>query len=106
MANERAMKRHRRSWSAKEKREMVEQARRLREQGSGWAQVSRALDVRPASIQLWMRQAEPEILPVAVASAVVETKESVSLIVVTPDGYRIEGLDLESAQELLEYLRC
>jgi len=103
MANERPAKHHRRSWSVEEQNKLAAEARRLRERGVGWAEIGRQLDARPASIQLWMKQAGPEFLPVTIEPA---PARPTSLAVVTPEGFRVEGLDLESAHELLEYLRC
>jgi len=105
MANERPTKRQRRSWSFEEKSKLADEARGLRERGVGWAEIGRRLDARPASIQLWMKQMGPRLLPVTIEPSPTP-KRSTKLVLVTLEGFRVEGLNVDSVHELLEYLRC
>jgi len=82
---------------------MAEEARRLRESGTSWVEIGRRLDVRPASLQLWLKQASPRFLPVKFEPTPTPSRD---LVLVTPEGFRVEGLDLEATNELLESLRC
>jgi len=84
---------------------MVEEARRLRERGVGWADIGLRLNARPASIRQWMKQTTPPLLPVTIERSPTPERSN-GLVIVTPEGFRVEGLDLESARELLESLRC
>jgi transposase-like protein len=106
MAKERSISKRRRSWPTEKKREMAAQARSLRGEGMSWADVCRELDVLEGSLRLWMQQYPAEarqVLPVQVLRPHPEPQQ---LCVVTPDGIRIEGLDLDGAYQLVEMLRC
>ena len=106
MAKERSISRRRRSWPAEEKREIAGQARSMRAEGMPWSDVCRELNALEGSLRLWMQQYPAEArqaLPVQVLGPQPEPQQ---LCVVTPDGIRIEGLDLEGAYQLVEMLRC
>jgi transposase-like protein len=106
MAKERSISKRRRSWPTEKKREIVGQARSLRAEGMPWSDVCRELNVLEGSLRLWMQQYPAEarqVLPVQVLRPQPEPQQ---LCVVTPDGIRIEGLDLDGAYQLVEMLRC
>ena len=106
MAKEQSISKRRRNWSTEEKREMAHRAHEMRAQGSSWPEVCRELDVLEGSLRLWMRQFPVEaqqVLPVQVLRPVPEPQH---LCVVTPDGIRVEGLDLDGAYQLVQMLRC
>jgi transposase-like protein len=106
MAKERSISKRPRTWSAEQKRGLAEEARGMRAQGRPWHVVCRELGVLETSLRLWMQQFPAEsrqVLPVQVVRA---TPEPSTLCVVTPDGIRIEGVDLDGAAQLVEMLRC
>ena len=68
--------------------------------------VCRELDVLEGPLRLWMRQlpVEPQqVLPGQVLRPVPEPQQR---CVITPDGFRVEGRDLDRAYQLVEQLRC
>lgn len=84
-------------------------AKRLREAGATWARVGEGLPVSPTTIRAWLLSAETApaagaLVPVAVFDtprASPARVEPTQLTLVTPGGYRLEGLDLVTARELL-----
>lgn len=104
-------KRRRRSWSPAEKQKLVAEARARRQRGESWARIAEALDVRPDALRRWTQQ-WPEALGLrAVQVAGFESESSrgarttTGLSVVSPDGFRFEGVDLETAVWLYRSLR-
>lgn len=76
--------------------------------GAGIAQVARDLGTTPASIRVWMEQlAEPEFRAVKVVGSLppwVGDRSRPVLSVLTPKGFRLEGLDVVAAARLLQLL--
>jgi transposase-like protein len=105
-SKERSISKRRRSWSAEQKRELVEEARAMRARGRPWSAVCRELGVLEGSLRLWMRQFPAESRPVLPVQVVRAAPAPQLLCVVTPDGIRIEGVDLDGAVQLVEMLRC
>ena len=79
-------------------------SRRQRAAGRSWQSIARAVGVSTGSLKNWSRMPPPArtLLPVAVAAP--EAPAS-PLVVVSPGGYRVEGLDLATATALLRALR-
>jgi hypothetical protein len=70
---------------------------------AGWSpnRVGRELGLAATTIRLWIEASEkPAFRPVTLSSSTMNR----ALCLVTPSGYRLEGLDLESAASLLERL--
>jgi transposase-like protein len=105
----RGEKRSRRSWSAAEKQVLLQRARERVASGESWEAAAGSLGVWPSSLKRWheqfpeggfravvMRAAEPVPAPAPRAG----------VVITTPDGFRIEGLDTDGAFLLLEGMRC
>jgi transposase-like protein len=106
MAKERPISKRRRSWPSEKKREIAGQARSMRAEGMPWSDVCRELDVLEGSLRLWMQQYPAQTRQVLPVQVLRPQHERQQLCVVTPDGIRIEGLDLDGAVQLVEMLRC
>ncbi|MEQ9152747.1 MAG: transposase [Parvibaculum sp.] len=100
-------KKRRRRWTKAERAHLVRQARVLIADGGSWHSAAKALGVWPSSLQRWDRAAsKPSFKPVVPVAATPATATSAStLAVTTPDGFRVEGLDVDAAYLLLEMLR-
>ncbi len=84
----------------------VEYWRRQQARGVGLDAVAAALGVAPWSLQRWIRAApgsRRRFRPVQVVEAARPTRTLT--IVVTADGARVDGLDVETAAQLLARLR-
>lgn len=93
----------RRSWSQDQKRALAEEARRRRRAGDSFKAITKSMGVLEGSLRLWMQQfPERAIQPVEIIEA---DAGSSAIAVVTPDGYRIEGLCVSAAVQVLERLR-
>lgn len=76
---------------------------RARQQGRSWTAVARELGISAATLQAWTAapRSRAALVPVVVES---EPRRSACLMVITPSGLRIEGLDVESAAALVRAL--
>jgi len=74
--------------------------RRQRAAGHSWARIAHAVGLSVGSLKNWSRLPAPArtLVPVAVAMP------AATLVVVSPGGYRVEGLDLPTASALLRAL--
>jgi len=77
--------------------------RRQRAAGHSWARIAHAVGLSVGSLKNWSRTPAPArtLVPVEVAGREVPTA---ALVVVSPSGYRVEGLDLATATALLRAL--
>ena len=84
---------------------VVAYARRARAAGQSWHRIARAVGVSAGSVQNWAGTPAPAhtLVPVAVA-APAPAAPALPLVVVSPGGYRLEGLDLPTATALLRAL--
>ena len=76
-------------------------------EGAGIDQVARDLGTTPASLRVWMEQAEPEFRAVQVVDPLppwAGDRSRPVLSVWTPKGFRLEGLDVVAAARLLQLL--
>jgi hypothetical protein len=97
------MLKSRRSWTSDQKRTLVDLARRRRAEGVDFQQVAAELGVGKGSLYQWMRQfPERALQPITIVDMV---PSGTAISLVTPDGYRFEGLDLGAAVRLREQLR-
>ena len=76
-------------------------------EGAGIAEVARDLGTTPASLRVWMEQGELEFRAVQVLGALppwAGARSGPVLSVLTPKGFRLEGLDVVAAARLLQLL--
>ena len=80
-------------------------SRRQRAAGYSWARIAHRVGLSVGSLKNWSRPSPParRLVPVAVTAA--PEVGTAALVVVSPGGYRVEGLDLASATALLRALR-
>lgn len=73
--------------------------------GRSWQRIARAVGVSAGSLQNWSQTPPPArtLVPVAVAAPMPEQPPP-PLVVLSPGGYRVEGLDLVTATALLRAL--
>ena len=84
---------------------VVAYARRARAAGQSWHGIGGAVGVSAGSVQNWVGTPAPVRTLVAVAvAAPAPTAPAPPLVVVSPGGYRVEGLDLPTATTLLRAL--
>lgn len=78
-----------------------------RQQGDGLRDVAAALGVAPWSLHRWVRACErrARFHPVEVVAPASATVGAAPVVVMTVDGLRVEGLDVEAAAQLLRLLR-
>lgn len=101
------LRKRRRRWSEDERAALLQRARALIADGGSWHSAAKALGVWPSSLQRWDRAgSKSSFKPVVPLEASPATAQSAaSLAVTTPDGFRVEGLDVDAACLLLEMLR-
>ena len=76
-------------------------ARRLRSQGVSMVQVARDLGVRPRTLEIWLRRGQrSQIRPVVVTAPAAEVP-AIRPVLVTSQGHRVEGLDLDTLLQVL-----
>ena len=92
-----------RRYSAALREQAVRYWARRRPQGEALPDVATALGVAPWSLQRWARVAR--LRPVQVVPAPAPRVVSALVIVLTADSVRIEGLDVETAAQLVARLR-
>lgn len=87
-------------YSRQEREAIVEQVRRLRSDGMAMSGVVAEVGVSQMTLAKWLRESNPApaFLPVVVGSA---SSASAALALVTPSGYRIEGLTMDALLALL-----
>jgi transposase-like protein len=82
--------------------EAVAYLARKKREGVGLAEVASELGVSNWSLSRWVQESERRVSVVPVE--VTEAAESTGLFLVTPRGYRVEGLSEESLLRLVERL--
>lgn len=77
----------------------------LRERGESWAQVARRLGLSVPTVRRWSERAPLKparaMLPVEVVAEPTPELPGAGLTVVTPAGWRVEGLSLAQVRQLL-----
>ena len=83
---------------------MLAYTRRQRAAGRSWIRIAHTVGLSVGSLQKWSRMPPPArtLVPVEVATA--SAVPPPALVVVSPGGYRVEGLDLPTASALLRAL--
>ncbi|MBU6427517.1 MAG: transposase [Elusimicrobia bacterium] len=96
-----SVRRSRTNYSPEQKAALVSQIRQLREAGVSFKDVAGRLGVHENSCYRWMREMpEAPFRPVEIVTATAPP----SLSLVAPSGHRIDGLDVETAAQLLRAL--
>ncbi len=83
---------------------MVAYARQERATGQSWGRIARTVGLSAGALKNWSRTPPPARTLVPVAVAATAPMPSAPLVVVSPGGYRVEGLDLATASALLRAL--
>ena len=85
--------------------EVLAYARGARAAGRSWAGIAHAVGLSAGAVKNWSQTPAParRLVPVAVATPAPEGPGA-ALVVVSPGGYRVEGLDLATATALLRAL--
>lgn len=79
----------------------------LRREGKPWAVIARGLPISANTTRAWTLAAETtgtRLVPVAVTEPPPPPADPIRLVLVTPGGYRLEGLDAATAYQLLRGL--
>ena len=81
-------------------------ARHQRAAGQSWTRIAHTVGLSVGSLKNWSRLPPPAraLVPVDVAIAAPAGPAVTALVVVSPGGYRVEGLDLATASALLRAL--
>jgi len=87
--------------------------RRGRARGESWPALAERVGIKPSTLQNWYlrngtakKNVSVAPLPVRVTPDVVESaNEQRTFAIVSPSGYRVEGLSIDEAAELLARLR-
>jgi hypothetical protein len=82
------------------RRRISEVGRGLRDEGKSWSGIGRELGLPAETMRRLCEQVAPGFTPVEV----VNEAERRGVVVVAPSGYRVEGLDVETAVALLARL--
>ena len=85
--------------------EVLAYARGARAAGRSWAGIAHAVGLSAGALKNWSQTPAParRLVPVAVATPAPEGPGA-ALVVVSPGGYRVEGLDLATVTALLRAL--
>jgi hypothetical protein len=97
----------RRRYSSTLQQQAVEYCRERQRQGDGRRDVAAALGVAPWSLYRWTRASEERARfhQVQVARPAVRSGGAAPVVIMTADGLRVEGLDVDAAAQLLRLLR-
>jgi transposase-like protein len=97
----------RRRYSPGLRQQAVEYCQGRVDEGESVRQVASALGVAAFSLQRWMRQARrrPAFQPVTVVPTPHPAEVVALTVTVTPEGARVDGLDVDTAARLLRLLR-
>ena len=83
--------------------EIVGFAQERRREGASVRKTARELGVSESSLNRWLQKADGRLRPVRVIE---KPSSRDSLVLITPGGYRLEGLSSMSAAEVLRRLGC
>lgn len=94
----------RRRRTAEEREALVAQARRMRAEGMKMAAIVSELGVTAVTLARWFKEASPAptFLPVQLVGPSLPSGGGLALV--TPAGFRLEGLSLEAAVAVLRQL--
>ena len=83
---------------------VAEFAKERKKEGAGVGEMAKRLGVSESGLGRWLDGGKPKLRPVRVADK--QTPSLDQLVLVTPGGYRLEGLSAASAADLLRRLGC
>lgn len=86
------------------KKQIAVAAMRLREAGLGWHRIGRALGIPNETVRRFCRASRGSVRDGFVPVVVADNDSGSSVVLVTPSGYRVEGLDLDQMAQLLTRL--
>ena len=97
----------RRRYSSRLQHQAVEYWRARQRQGEGLRDVAAALRVAPWSLHRWTRAdtKRERFHDVQIVPPASRPSEATPVLIMTADGVRVEGLDVEAAAQLLRLLR-
>ncbi|MEQ8280832.1 MAG: transposase [Deltaproteobacteria bacterium] len=96
--------RPRRSWPKAEKARIAQLVRRRRAAGARFRELVDELGIQEGSLRLWLKQyPEAALQPVEIVEEPLPIDRPIALV--TPDGFRFEGIELAIAVRLWERLR-
>jgi hypothetical protein len=90
--------------------ELMACARAARARGLGWGEIARGLGVSMTGLERWFAappapgRTAPALRRVRVTASPMREEPRAALCVVSPQGYRVEGLDVAAAAALLRAL--
>ena len=82
---------------------IAEFAKERKNEGVGVGEMAKSLGVSESGLSRWLGGGKPKLRPVRVAE---QAPSHDRLVLVTPGGYRLEGLSASSAADLLRRLGC
>ena len=87
-------------------REAIRYARSRREEGASWATIAGEVGLRFETLRRWCLR-ESEVAMASIVPVEVDAREAVGseVVIVSPSGFRLEGLDAASAVAALRALR-
>jgi len=85
------------------RRKIVEYAEQGRGEGIPVARLAERVGLSTSGLRRWLSQGRGVLRPVRVQESAPAVP---SLVLITPGGYRLEGLDASSAADLLRRLAC
>ena len=85
------------------RKKIVEFAKERRQAGSSVRKIARELGVSESGLSRWLQSGSGRVRPVRVAE---EGSSQSPLVLVSPGGYRLEGLSPSDAAEVLRRLGC
>jgi len=83
---------------------VVRYARRRREQGASWAAIADEVGLRFETVRSWCVRPDESTASIVPVEVVVETAASAPVVLVSPSGYRLEGLEPAEAVAALRAL--
>ena len=90
-----------RRFSPELRRQISGVGRRLRSEGASWSWIGAELRLPTATVRRLCDDDAPGFAPVEI---VAEAATSAGLVVITPSGFRVEGLDASGAAKLIRQL--
>lgn len=85
--------------------EILELARERQGSGLSVLKIAQELGLSESTLLRWLKAGTSQLRPVRIAEAP-PVIASAPLVLVTPNGYRLEGLNTASAAEVLRRLAC
>jgi hypothetical protein len=89
-----------RRFSPELRRQISVTGRRLRDEGRSWTGIGREIGLLPETVRRICGQTAPGFAPVEI----VGDARVLGMVIVAPNGYRVEGLDVETVVALLARL--